>query len=126
MIVRVGWRLVHPAPPLPASLPRLEAWLARADHAALYLLFLAMPVAGYLNAAAAAHPVSWFNLFTIPAIVPPSPRLSQIAIAVHLSAQFLIYVFVGLHVAAALLHRFVRRNAVWQRMLPPRRRRPAP
>jgi cytochrome b561 len=104
-------------------MPRLEAALTRADHIMLCLIFLAMPLSGYLNAAAAGHEVSWFGLFAIPPLVMRDDRLSQIAIAVHLAGQFLVYLFVFLHVAAALIHRVVRRDAVLQWMLPARRPR---
>jgi len=121
MVIRVLWRLFHPPPPLPAGFPRIEALAAHADHALLYVLFLVMPLSGYLNAAAAGHPVSLFGLVAIPPLVPENARLSQAAIAVHLAGQFLVYGLVGLHVAAALMHRIVRRNTILERMLPLRR-----
>jgi cytochrome b561 len=121
MVFRVLWRLGHPAPPLPAGFPRLEALAAYADHALLYLMFLVMPLSGYLNAAFAGHPVSFFGLVTIPPLLPESGRLSQVAIAVHLTSQFLVYGLVAVHVGAALMHRFVRRNTILERMLPLRR-----
>jgi cytochrome b561 len=121
MVFRASWRLTHPAPPLPAGFPRIEALAAHADHALLYLLFLVMPLSGYLNAAAAGHWVSFFGLFAIPPLMPENPRLSQVAAAVHLTGQFVIYALVGVHVAAALMHRFVRRNGILERMLPLRR-----
>jgi cytochrome b561 len=121
MVFRASWRLAHPPPPLPAGFPRIEALAAHADHALLYLLFLVMPLSGYLNAAAAGHWVSFFGLFAIPPLVPENPRLSQVAAAVHLTGQFVIYALVGVHVAAALMHRFVRRNGILERMLPLRR-----
>ena len=121
MVFRVVWRLRHPTPPLPADFPRIEALAAHADHALLYLLFLVMPLSGYLNAAFAGHAVSFFGVVTIPPLVAENARLSQAAIAVHLAGQFLVYALVGVHVAAALLHRFVRRNRILDRMLPVRR-----
>jgi cytochrome b561 len=121
MAFRIVWRLTHPPPPLPAGFPRLEAAAAYADHALLYLLFLVMPLSGYVNAAAAGHSVSFFGLFAIPPLIPEDPRLSQIAVAVHLAGQFLVYALVAVHVAAALTHRFVRRNRILERMLPLRR-----
>ena len=51
--------------------------------------------------------------------MPESGRLSQAAIALHLLGEFLIYGLVGLHIGAALLHGFVRRDDILQRMLPP-------
>lgn len=120
MLFRVAWRLTHPAPPLPAGFPRLEALAAHADHLLLYVVFLVMPVSGYINAAAAGHSVSVFGLFAIPPLLPEDPRVSQVAIAIHLAGQFGLYALVAVHVAAALLH-VVRRNRILDRMLPPRR-----
>jgi cytochrome b561 len=121
MVFRIVWRLTHPAPRLPAGFPRVEAAAAYADHLLLYALFLVMPLSGYIGAAAAGHPVSVFGLFAIPPLLPEDPRLSQVSIATHLTAQFFVYALVGVHVAAALTHRFVRRNRILDRMLPLRR-----
>ncbi len=121
MVFRVFWRLGHPPPPLPAGFPRTEALAAHANHALLYLLLLVMPLSGYLNAAAAGHKVSFFGLVAIPPLLAENARLSQAAIAVHLAGQFLVYALVAIHVAAALMHRIVRRNGILERMLPLRR-----
>lgn len=121
MLFRTAWRSHHPAPPLPFGVGRLQRALARGTHTVLYLLFIGMPIAGYVNAATAGHPVSIFGALTVPALLPRNYRLSQIAIAFHLAGQYLIYFFVGLHVAGALLHGIIRRDGVLQRMLPLRR-----
>jgi len=121
MAFRVLWRLGHPPPPLPADFPRIEALAAHASHVLLYLVFLVMPVSGYLSAAAAGHPVSFFGLFPISPVLQENNRLSEAAIAVHLVGQFLLYALVVIHVAAALMHRIVRRNGIFERMLPRRR-----
>ena len=121
MVVRVVWRVGHPPPPLPSSLALIEAWLAHANHFGLYVMFLLMPLAGYVNAAAAGHSVSFFGIVTIPPLLPESGKLSQIANAAHLIGQFVIYALVAAHVVAALFHRFFRRDGVFERMLPARR-----
>lgn len=121
MVFRIVWRLMHPPPPLPSDFPKLERAAAHANHALLYVLFLVMPLSGLLNAAAAGHPVSFFGLFVIPPPIPENPPLAKVAIAVHLAGQFIVYVLVAIHVAAALTHRFVRRNRILDRMLPLRR-----
>jgi cytochrome b561 len=122
MLFRVFWRYRHSPPPLPAEFPAIEAWAAHADHFLLYVLFLVMPLSGYLNAAAAGHSVSFFGLVTIPPLLPASERLSQAAIACHLAGQFAVYGLILVHVVAALFHRFVRRNQILDRMLPQPRR----
>jgi cytochrome b561 len=121
MAFRAGWRWRHPPPPLPSSLGRLEAALARCTHLVLYLIFILMPLAGYLNAAAAGHAVSFFGIVTIPPVFPENGRLSQVAIAIHLVGQYPLYLFVGFHIAGALFHGAIRRDGIVERMLPLRR-----
>lgn len=121
MVGRILWRLGHKPPPLPPSLGPIEAFLAHATHALLYLAFLAMPLAGYLNTAASGHSLNLFGLVTIPPLLPENERLAQVAIGLHLVGQFAVYGFVALHVAAALMHGVVRRDGVFSRMLPARR-----
>ena len=120
MVLRIGWRWQHPAPPLPSSLVRWERALSRITHATLYILFIAMPVAGYLNTAGAGHAVNFFGLTSIPPLIQENGRLSQAAIAFHLVGQYFVYLFVALHVAGALLHGVVKRDGVLERMLPMR------
>jgi cytochrome b561 len=119
MMVWAGWRLRHASPSLRPALSWIEVVLARATQMAIFLLFVVMPASGYISLAAAGKAVSFFGVILLPSLVPESGRLSQAAIAVHLLGEFLIYGLVGLHIAAALLHGFVRRDDILQRMLPP-------
>jgi cytochrome b561 len=121
MVFRAWWRWRHPPPPLPPTLARHEAALAHLTHLTLYVLLLVMPVAGYLNIAAAGHAVNFFGIVPMPPLLPENARLSQAAIAIHLAGQYPLYFFVALHIAGALFHGFVRRDGVVERMLPLRR-----
>lgn len=120
MVVRALWRCRHPPPPLPASVGIIEAGLVRLTHLGLYLIFVLMPLSGYLNAAAAGHRVSFYGLFEIPELLPANARASQWAIAIHLAGQYLVYLLVALHVTGALYHAAIRRDTVLDRMLPRR------
>lgn len=121
MLFRIIWRYMHPPPPLPPGFPKLDALAAHLDHALMYVLFLVMPISGYVNAAAAGHSVGFFGIFAIPPLVPENGRLSQAADAVHLAAQFLVYLAVAAHVAATLMHVVAARHRILERMLPRRR-----
>lgn len=123
MLMRTLWRWSRAPPHLPASVGAFETALARGAHLILYLLFIAMPLTGYIDAAAAGHSVSVFGILTIPPLIAENDRLSQMAIAAHLVGQYLVYLFVALHVAAALVHGIVCRDGVLDLMLPVRRRR---
>src|SRR5438309_1046282 len=48
MIVRLGWRLAHRPPEYP-PMARWQARLARWTHAGLYVVLIALPLAGYLG-----------------------------------------------------------------------------
>ena len=120
MLFWVGWRLRHPSPPLRPALRASQAWLARATQGAIFVLFIAMPITGYVSLATAGVPLRFFGLVDLPLLMPESGRLSQVAIALHLAGEFLIYALVALHIAAALMHGLVRRDGILERMLPPR------
>ena len=122
MLFRALWRWRHRPPELPAEIGSLEMALARLTHLGLYLIFIAMPLAGYLSAAAAGHAVSLFGIVSIPPLPAVDERLSQAAIAIHLAGQYMVYLLVALHVAGALYHGILRRDGVLERMLPRRRR----
>jgi len=92
-------------------------------HLALYVILIVMPIAGYLNAAAAGHTVSLFGVLRVPPCLPENGRLSQAAIAAHLVGQYVLYLFVALHIARALHHGVIRRDGILDRMLPARRYR---
>jgi cytochrome b561 len=115
-----GWRIGHRSPPLRPLLTRAEVVLAHATQAGLFLLFLAMPLSGYAALAAAGRPVSLFGIVTIPPLLPQSGRIAQAAMALHLTGEFLIYGLVAMHIAAALMHGFIRRDGILERMLPRR------
>ncbi len=118
MLFWLGWRLSHTAPPLRPVLTGIEILLARSTHLGLQLLFVLMPLSGYVSLAAAGRPLSFFGIAAIPPLMPESGLLSQSAIAVHLVGEFLIYALLAAHIGAALMHGFIRRDGILERMLP--------
>ncbi|WP_428483834.1 cytochrome b [Rhodopila sp.] len=116
--VRLGWRALHPAPPLPGRMARWEKALAFASHWLLYLILVGMPVSGYLLSATGGKSVPYFGLITLPSL-PNNPAVSDAARWVHVAiGQWLVYVLILLHVGATAWHVAVRRDGVLDRMLP--------
>mgnify|MGYP003411451916 FL=1 len=56
-LVRIAWRLGHPAPALPPGMRRWEQHVATGTHVLLYVLLLAIPVTGWLMSSASGFPV---------------------------------------------------------------------
>jgi cytochrome b561 len=120
MLARLGWRLAHAPPPLPASLPRWQARAARLSHGLLYAALLAQPLVGYLGSSFTRYPILYFGV-TLPHWGWEAPALKQLCSNVHFALACLITGLVALHIAAALKHLF-ERDGTFQRMWPRRTR----
>jgi cytochrome b561 len=120
--LRLAWRWMNPVPPYPQSLGRLQRFLARSTHFALYALLFAMPLSGWMMSSARNFPVSWFGLVQLPDLVPADRRLYEIFHNVHESLAVLLLLAVILHIVGALWHHFVLKDDTLRRMLPFARR----
>lgn len=115
-IVRLANRLRHAPPPLPADLPRIQVWAAKASHWLLYALMLAMPLIGWGMLSAGAYPVVLFSGVNLPAILPHSPALYGFLRPLHGVLAYLLFFTVLGHLGAALFHAWVRRDGVFGQM----------
>jgi cytochrome b561 len=119
IIVRLGWRLTHPEPTPLAGLPPWQAYTARALHWVLYALLIVIPVLGWMNASFRGYEVRFFGLFAMPKLVGTrAPGFGWTGDVHMLVSYYALLPLIGVHVAAALYHRLVRRDSVLARMLP--------
>lgn len=118
-LLRLGWRLANPPPPLPLGVSQWRRLAAQLTHWAFYGLIIAVPLTGWLRTSPNAYPLSWFGLVPIPKFaIEKGSFAADLAISGH---QFLAYSMAALlviHIAAALHHHFRLRDAVMLRMLP--------
>ena len=125
VVVRLVWRAANRAPDLPPGTRPWEAVLARATHAAIYVLLLALPASGFLMAASSplAVPTEIFGILPVPHPIGPDEAVHRTLRSVHDLLGKLLMVLLLLHVAGALRHHLVLRDEVLLRMLPglPRR-----
>src|SRR5215469_1217000 len=47
-VLRLGWRLINPIPPMPAGMSPALVVAARASHALLYVFIIVVPLAGWV------------------------------------------------------------------------------
>lgn len=117
-IIRLAWRLSHPAPELPESMGPLSRLAAHAGHWVLYFLMIAIPLSGWLMSSAQGFPVVWFGVLPLPDLVAKNAELGAILKNVHVILNYtLIVVLIG-HIGAALQHHFIKKDTVLIRMLP--------
>jgi cytochrome b561 len=117
-VLRLLWRLTHPAPPLPPGMTRFERIVARATHVAFYVLLFAMPLTGWMMSSAKNYSVSWFGLFTWPNLIGKSETAFALLRDTHDTLSDVLFAVAILHILAALKHHFWNRDDVLVRMLP--------
>jgi cytochrome b561 len=115
---RLLWRLWHPAPALPASMPAWQRTASHLSHGALYALFFVVPLLGWAYSSAAGFPIVWFGVLPLPDWVPRSRELAESLKPWHGWAAYTLAAVVVVHIAAALKHHWVDKDQVMARMLP--------
>lgn len=116
-LFRLAWRLTHPAPPLPATMPGWEKGAAHALHWIFYALMLVLPITGWIFSSAGKYPLSWFGLFEIPKLaVEKGSGLAQGTHNAHVLFGYTWVVLLVGHVAAALRHQYMLKDGVLDRM----------
>lgn len=117
--LRLLWRLTH-RPPADVAMPEWQRRSAHAVHILLYLLFFAVPLAGWAYSSAAGFPVVVFGVLPLPDFVAPSKELAEAIKPLHKILAFTMAALVLAHVAAALKHHFVDGDGLLSRMRPGR------
>lgn len=126
-VLRLGWRLVNPIPPLPEGLSPTLRFLAHASHFLLYFLIVFIPLTGWIMVSASplGNPTQYFFLFDWPNL-PIFQGMTRADLrewhesfeSAHVFLAWSAIVLVPIHVSAALFHQFVRRDDVLKRMVP--------
>jgi cytochrome b561 len=117
VVIRMLVRLIAGAPPPEPSLPQWQVRIAAANHAGLYLLLLAVPLLGWFGASLFPA-LQVFGVISLPSISAPDRAASDTIFTLHAVAAFVLVALAGLHLGAALYHRFIRRDGVLRRMMP--------
>ena len=127
-LVRIGWRLGHRPPPLPATISKSLRYAAHAVHTSFYVLLLALPLSGWLMTSAfpGRHPIQLGTAITIPFLpVSPDLALATTAFRLHETGAWLMISLLALHLGGVLKHRFTNTPWLIDRMLPRSRTRSA-
>lgn len=116
-ILRLIVRITGQTPALPADLPTWQALAAKLSHYLLYALMLAMPLIGWSMISAAGDPVMLSSSLRLPSIVAANAGTFAFLRQAHTYLAYLLFLTVVVHIAAALFHGWIRRDAVLGSML---------
>jgi cytochrome b561 len=119
VLLRLAWRGFHPAPPLPASVPPLQARLAELVHWCLYFFLILQGVSGYVRITTGGYPIEALRAMGIPPLLPKAEGVAKVASEIHFASASILIGLITLHVGAAAYHGLVRRDGVVSRMWPP-------
>lgn len=113
--LRLLWRFLNPQPKLPKETARWQVKAATLNVFFLYFCMLLMPFSGFLMSSFGGHPISIFNLFTIPPF--EKHQIGGIMHEIHEILAWGIAASVILHVLGALYHHFILKDNVLKRIL---------
>jgi cytochrome b561 len=126
-VLRILWKIGHPAP---KPMPSLQPWERKTSvsvHHLLYLLMVLVPLAGWLHdsawKAAASHPlvlygvIPWFRIPLFGGLTDAGKDWwHENLFTVHQYSSWLLAGVLALHIAGALKHQFLDRQPQFKRM----------
>lgn len=120
VLIRIGHRLMKPAPAFPDDHPAWEQAAAKWGHRLVYAFMLIVPITGLIGVSGRGPTVELLGGITIPA-VPGFNRDSAHEIGeIHVVLVYAFVVLLILHVLAALRHHGDRPSSARGRMWPSR------
>lgn len=119
-LARLSWRLGHPPPALPRTMPRWQVLASHSVHWAFYILMIALPVTGLL--ALVPYGVERLDVGQVRVVnlFPAAflPNLGAWTGVAHDFVSNLAQALVIVHVLAALKHQFWDKDGLLGRMRP--------
>ena len=119
VVLRAAVRLVRGAPPPVASLNPIQRIAAEATHLGIYALLIVVPLLGWVGVSAFGA-TGIIGGFSLPSLVGQDERLAKTVLWLHGWAAILLGALVAAHVGAALMHKIVFKDGVFDRMMPGR------
>ena len=117
-IFRVAWAISQPRPGS-LSPKGAQAFLAETVHWALYARMIMVPLAGWItHAASEGFAQIWWPFGQSLPLVPKSPTLTAVAGQIHMAWEKILIVSILLHMAGAIKHHVIDKDATLRRMLP--------
>lgn len=117
LIARYWWRVRHAPPSLPPQTGALSRRLSTPVHLALYALMFIIPIVGMVTFIWHGRILD-FGLFRIDFGIPSNRAIFKPTENIHGYLAYALFALAGIHILAALWHRFVLHDGVLGRMWP--------
>jgi len=116
-LLRLGYRLINPPPPYPSDMPKWDRFIAVWSHRVVYTVLIALPLTGLIAVSDRAKD-GWVDLIwglRIPALPIGDGELFG---EIHEVLVWTTVALLVIHVAAAIYHHLIVRDAASGRMPP--------
>jgi cytochrome b561/polyisoprenoid-binding protein YceI len=126
-LARLGWRLLHRAPPSPAHSPAWERFAAKAVHLGFYGVMIGMPLTGWVMVSASKLGIPTVLYGAVPwphipglAHLPAGQKelIGGLADKAHWALALGAAALLLLHLGAVFKHQFIDRDEVLTHMAP--------
>jgi cytochrome b561/polyisoprenoid-binding protein YceI len=116
-LLRITWAALNPHPRALHPDRRLETLAAQTVHGLLYGSILLVPLSGWLHHASTSGfaPILWPFGQDLP-LVPKSQPLAEFTAGLHIVLERVLVLALALHIAGALKHHLIDRDATLRRM----------
>ncbi len=116
-LARIAWAIRNPKPGAMHPERKLEHWLAETVHWLLYGSLLLVPLTGWIHHASTVGfaPIWWPFGQSLP-FVPKDDEVAAVFAGLHIVFERVLAASILLHVAGALKHHFVDKDATLRRM----------
>ncbi|WP_298354797.1 cytochrome b [Rhodoblastus sp.] len=116
-IIRLFWRVGHPAPELPVSVAPLARTAAKLGHAGLYVLMIVVPAIGIPTLLFRGRGLD-FGFFQIASPFARTREIFHPLTEAHEIASYALIALAVAHTLAALYHQYIRHDDILARMAP--------
>ena len=121
VLLRLLWRAIAKAPPLPPTIPAPMRKAATAVHHTLYALLLIQPLLGFVATNAWGFPLqgdtAYLGFIDLPKFMEADTDLAGVLQTVHTYVGWAILVMLVVHIGAAIFHQAIRRDGTLLRMV---------
>jgi len=112
---RLFWRFANVEPAIAPPIPMWQRWAAHVVEYTFYFLMVLLPILGVLSMQAEGRPPALLG-WQLPILVGVDKDWSHKIEDIHEWLGTAMLWLIGLHVLAAVYHRFVRRDNTFDRM----------
>ena len=115
IVLRLGWRVTHPAPAAVAASGTWQNIVSRLNHGLMYVCMIAMPLTGFIGSNFSQYPIKFFG-YALPRLFEPQPDMKALLSEVHELFAIVFMALIALHLAAVVWHVLVKRDGLLHRM----------